>query len=83
MGVPITRSIVFWGLYWGPPILGNYHIRIPRDLLGCLGISWERMGVHGLGLDRGFGYRVLGFVRVECMWSVELTKFGLGFTLHP
>ena len=23
--VPIRRTIVFWGLYWGPPILGNYH----------------------------------------------------------
>ena len=20
------RTIVFWGLYWGPLILGNYHI---------------------------------------------------------
>ena len=26
--VPIIRSITFWGLYWGPPILGNYHIKI-------------------------------------------------------
>ena len=26
MGVPIIRTIVFWGLYWGPLILGNYHI---------------------------------------------------------
>ena len=25
-GVPIIRIIVFWGLYWGTPILGNYHI---------------------------------------------------------
>ena len=24
--VPIIRIIVFWGLYWGPPILANYHI---------------------------------------------------------
>ena len=24
-GVPIIRTIVFWGLYWGPLILGNYH----------------------------------------------------------
>ena len=20
LGVPITRTIIFWGLYWGPPI---------------------------------------------------------------
>ena len=26
MGVPIIRTIVFWGLYWGPPSLGNYHV---------------------------------------------------------
>ena len=24
-GVPIIRTIVFWGLYWGPLIWGNYH----------------------------------------------------------
>ena len=26
LGVPIIRIIVFWGLHWGPPILGNYHV---------------------------------------------------------
>ena len=26
LGVPIIRTIVFWGLYWGPPIKGNYHV---------------------------------------------------------
>ena len=26
LGVPIIRTIVFWGLYWGTLILGNYHI---------------------------------------------------------
>ena len=24
LGVPILRTIVYLGLYWGPPILGNY-----------------------------------------------------------
>ena len=28
LGVPIIRIIIYWGLYWGPPILGNYHIYI-------------------------------------------------------
>ena len=28
LGVPIIRIIVFWGLYWGLLILGNYHISI-------------------------------------------------------
>ena len=26
VGAPIMRTIVYWGLYWGPPILGNSHI---------------------------------------------------------
>ena len=26
LGVPIIRTIVYWGLYWGPFILGNYHL---------------------------------------------------------
>ena len=25
-GVSIRRIIVFWGLHWGPLILGNYHM---------------------------------------------------------
>ena len=28
LGVPIIRTIVFWGLYWGTLILGNYHIAL-------------------------------------------------------
>ena len=26
LGVPIRRTTVYWGLYWGTLILGNYHI---------------------------------------------------------
>ena len=26
LGVPIIRTIIFWGLYWGPLVLGNYHM---------------------------------------------------------
>ena len=26
LGVPVIRTIVFWGLYWGPLILGIYHL---------------------------------------------------------
>ena len=26
LGILIIGIIVFWGLYWGPLILGNYHI---------------------------------------------------------
>ena len=40
LGVPIKRIIVFWGLYWGLPILGNCKM--------CLATSTE-WGVGGLG----------------------------------
>ena len=26
LGVPVKRIILFRGLYWAPPILGNYHM---------------------------------------------------------
>ena len=35
-GVPIIRIIVFWGLNWGPPILGNYHIGIMERKMEAL-----------------------------------------------
>ena len=28
LGVPIIRIIVYWGLYWGPLIQGNYHVGV-------------------------------------------------------
>ena len=28
LGVPILRIIVYRGLYWGPLILGNYHLNL-------------------------------------------------------
>ena len=33
LGVPIIRIIVYWGLYWGPLILGNYHIGVAIENL--------------------------------------------------
>ena len=26
LGVPVISTIVYWGLYWGTLIYGNYHI---------------------------------------------------------
>ena len=37
LGVPIIRTIVFWGLYWGPLILGNYHMFDSRESCMCGG----------------------------------------------
>ena len=31
LGVPIRRIIVVWGLYWGHPLLGNYHVAVSVD----------------------------------------------------
>ena len=28
LGVPTIRIIVYWGLYWGLLILGNYHMTV-------------------------------------------------------
>ena len=36
LGVPIIRSIVYWGLYWGPLILGNYHMSAAGEGLDFL-----------------------------------------------
>ena len=32
LGGPLIRIIVYCGLYWGPPILGNYHMGICRSV---------------------------------------------------
>ena len=32
LGVTKIWIIVFWGLYWGTPILGNYHLHYPQKL---------------------------------------------------
>ena len=39
MGVPIIRTIVFGGLYWGPLVLGNYHIELGGLGLGLMNIA--------------------------------------------
>ena len=33
--VPIIRTKVFWGLYWGAPILGNYHVKVKKKGSMC------------------------------------------------
>ena len=38
LGVPIIRIIVFWGLYWGALILGNYHIGIMENKMETIGV---------------------------------------------
>ena len=38
----MLRTIIVWGLYWGPLILGNDHIGTPRgNLRLILGLYWD------------------------------------------
>ena len=62
LGIPIIRTIVFWGLYWGPDILGNYHMYIYtyvyKDCLGYyryiqgIGIRVEFSGIEFMVLPQ-------------------------------
>ena len=50
LGVLITRTIVLRGLYWGPPILGNYHVYVYVYVyvLVCVhGLPWEMFNMRG------------------------------------
>ena len=48
LGVPIMRTIVFWGLCWGLPIQGNYRlelgVRCPSK--GFVRGLWSRLRVQ-------------------------------------
>ena len=68
LGVSIIRIIVFWGLYWGPLILGNYHF-------GLWGLV-KQLYTPNLGFLKAFYSRILS------MWSdkrraVETLRFTL------
>ena len=47
LGVPIIRAIVYWGLYWGTLIWGNYHLAKERKT--CI-----LPGIHGNLLEYRF-----------------------------
>ena len=58
MGVPIIRTMVFWGLYWGLFVLGgNYQLGFRVEEFGDLG--FRGLGFRGLGFG-GLGSRGLG-----------------------
>ena len=66
LGIPIIRTIVFGGLYWGSPILGNYHFYI----CCCLLIQgpedqWGVCNENILGTRRHFWVRGAGFFFVQ------------------
>ena len=46
MGVPIIRTTVFWGLYWGPPILGNSQVMTAKHQVVTSVIVGVYMQIH-------------------------------------
>ena len=48
LGVAIIRIIVYWGLYWGPLILGNYHMGIMEEKIGTTIMGYVGLRVWGL-----------------------------------
>ena len=63
LGVPIIRTIVYWGLYWGTLILGNYHFGVQQKVRGL------RFGALGLGFQ-GLGLRVPAFGFKDVLFGV-------------
>ena len=49
LGVPIMRTIVFLGLYWGPLNLGNYHI---NQLASPFDLIIKAQGLRSIGSCR-------------------------------
>ena len=46
LGVPKIRIIVYWGLYWGSFILGNYHInQKPQLRRSCIAALLKAKGI--------------------------------------
>ena len=70
MGVHIFRIIVYWGLYWGPLILGNYHKAPSKALANSTTEDASACAIrvsmlsHGDSCKRGLGCRVKGGCRV-------------------
>ena len=65
LGVPIIRIMVYWSLYWGPPILGNYHIGGPKVLqllaeLNQQKSGWDGATWHGCQGSGNLGFEVQG-----------------------
>ena len=51
-GVPIIRTVAFWGLYWGSPILGRFVIFVRKHATKVVSQATSAEGAFGL---RGTG----------------------------
>ena len=54
-GVPILRMIVFGGLYWDPPILGNYHIQKAQRVFCIMYFGTQGYHVAAWAFSARFG----------------------------
>ena len=86
LGVPGIRTIVFWGLYWGPPILGNYQMSksLRAPVFGVWRAGRKSGGLKGLGSRSLAALHVaLGALQVfQRIWShsqSQVLEFGSGF----
>ena len=71
LGVPIIGTIVYWGLYWGPPVLGNYHIYPDSPFWGTrnVGIIGTILGFYGdSGKEHGNYYIGVIYTLVVPFW---------------
>ena len=79
MGVHIIRTIVFWGLYWGPPIL-IFHGWLDGWLVGCL-LAWLVGWLVGCLLACLVGWLVGWLVEGHQCFSPGQWQSSLGFRL--
>ena len=57
LGAPSIRTMVFGGLYWGPLILGNYHLGFRGMTFGYTWIVHDHTRGNIWGGEVAFGFR--------------------------
>ena len=81
LGVPIIRITVFAGLYWGPPILGNYHFgfRVLRSYTVVMGLlaHWRRLDFQKLASPLVCGLRNKDYSVEISLLSPQLDNLSL------
>ena len=66
LGIPIIRTIVFGGLYWGSSILGKYHINI------CILFSRAIRSIKGFIKGTIIGVPKGGYSSLDCSSNREV-----------
>ena len=71
LGVPLIRIIVFWGLYWGPLILGNYHIICNSNSSSDVHDSDNDRNKNGIGTSDLLRMKRLNMSASSFLWSLS------------